>query len=70
MAKSATDSLTYENLMDRLDDEKKRLERELKKDYRRSRKYVRAHPEKGLTTAFVAGLITGIVLTKLFSGEK
>ena len=61
---------SYENMMDRLGEEKKKLQRELKKDYRKSRKYVRAHPEKGIATAFLTGLVTGVLLTKLFSGNK
>ncbi len=63
------EKLSYETMMDRLGEEKKKIQRELKKDYRKSRKFVRANPEKGMVTAFLTGLVTGIIITKLFPGK-
>lgn len=55
----------YNKIIDQLKIEKERAERELKHEYRNARRYVRANPEVGVGMAFVAGMLTGIILTKL-----
>ncbi len=59
------DPKVYERLIDRLKNERHKLERDLKKDYRNARRYVRAHPEEGLGMAVVGGFIVGYFLGKL-----
>ena len=54
-----------DELIDSLIDEKDRLERELKKEYRSARRYVRAHPEQGVGASFLGGLLIGFVIAKL-----
>ncbi len=53
---------TYEDVIDKLKDERDWLETELKHEYRNARRYVRANPERGLGIAAVAGLAIGIIL--------
>ena len=53
---------TYDDVIDKLKDERDWLETELKHEYRNARRYVRANPERGLGLALVAGLAVGILL--------
>lgn len=55
---------TYDVLLDRLRYERDGLERELKQEYRNARRYVRAHPERGVGVAFLAGLVLGALITR------
>lgn len=56
---------TYDEIIDKLKDERDWLEKELKHEYRNARRYVRANPERGLGLALVAGLAVGILLGRL-----
>lgn len=58
------DPQVYERLIDRLKDERQRLERDLKKDYRNARRYVRAHPEEGVGIAVLGGFVVGYLIGK------
>lgn len=53
---------TYEDVLDRLKDEKERLEVELRHEYRNARRYVRANPERGVGMALLTGVVVGILL--------
>jgi ElaB/YqjD/DUF883 family membrane-anchored ribosome-binding protein len=53
---------TYDDLIDRLKDERDWLERELKHEYRNARRFVRANPEQGVGIALVAGVVIGVLL--------
>lgn len=53
---------TYDDVIDKLKDERDWLETELKHEYRNARRYVRANPERGIGLALVAGLAVGILL--------
>jgi ElaB/YqjD/DUF883 family membrane-anchored ribosome-binding protein len=55
----------YEELIDRLKEEREELKGELNRDYREARRYVRSHPEEGVLIAFVGGIALGYVLGKL-----
>lgn len=55
----------YEELINRLKEEREELQKELNKDYREARSYVRSHPEEGVLYAFVGGMALGYVLGKL-----
>ena len=52
----------FDEVIDRLKDEKDRLEIELRHEYRNARRYVRANPERGLGIALAAGIVIGILL--------
>ena len=54
-----------DELIDTLTNEKDRIEREIKKDYRTARRYVRTHPEQGVGLSFIGGLLIGFVVAKL-----
>ncbi len=58
---------SYKEVMDRLNDEKKRLENELRQEYRTARKYVRSHPEEGVIYSFIGGVVVGVLLARIFS---
>ncbi|MEX0679985.1 MAG: hypothetical protein WD097_01270 [Balneolales bacterium] len=58
---------TYNDVIQKLNEEKDRLENELRHEYRIARKYVRSHPEEGVTYAFVGGVVIGILVAKIFS---
>ena len=53
---------TYDDLIDRLKDERDWLERELKHEYRNARRYVRSNPEQGVGIALIAGFMVGVLL--------
>lgn len=55
----------YEQLIDRLKEERAELKDELNKDYREARRYVRSHPEEGVLIGFLGGIALGYVLGKL-----
>lgn len=55
----------YEELSGKLREEKSRLEREMKHEYRNARRYVRANPEQGMGIAFASGIVIGLLLSKL-----
>ena len=52
----------YDDVIDRLKDERDWLEKELRHEYRNARRYVRANPERGVGVALLAGLAIGILL--------
>jgi ElaB/YqjD/DUF883 family membrane-anchored ribosome-binding protein len=53
---------TYDDVIDRIKDERDWIERELRHEYRNARRYVRANPERGVGVALLAGLVLGIIL--------
>lgn len=55
----------YENVINSLNDEREKLENEVRKEYRNARHYVRKHPEQGVGISFLGGLIIGFVVAKL-----
>lgn len=54
-----------DEVVERLKSERVRLERELRQEYRKARRYVRAHPEEGVALAFLGGVCIGLLLSKL-----
>jgi ElaB/YqjD/DUF883 family membrane-anchored ribosome-binding protein len=64
-AENVVDRKTYEDAIARLTSEKDRLERELKKEYRSARRYVRTNPEQGIGASLVGGLLIGFIVAKL-----
>jgi ElaB/YqjD/DUF883 family membrane-anchored ribosome-binding protein len=55
----------YDKIVNSLNDEREKLEHELRKEYRNARHYVRKHPEQGVGISFLGGLIIGFVVAKL-----
>ncbi len=53
---------TYDDVIDRIQDEREWIERELRHEYRNARRYVRANPERGVGIALLAGVVLGILL--------
>lgn len=65
--RKAVEAALYDRLIQRLNEEKGRLERDIKHEYRSARRYVRANPEEGITIAFVGGMAAGLIISKLLS---
>lgn len=57
----------HRDIIEKLNEEKERLENEIRQEYRNARKYVRSHPEEALVYAFIGGVAAGLVLAKIFS---
>lgn len=55
----------YEELIDRLEEVQEGLQKELNREYREARGYVRKHPEEGVLISFVGGIALGYILGKL-----
>ncbi len=55
----------YESLIDRLDNERKSIRRELDRDYQEARRYVRSNPEEGVLFSLIGGLAIGFLLGRL-----
>src|SRR5690625_7839469 len=51
---------SYNNLVKRLQDEGKKLQGEMQKEYKSARKYVKKNPETGDGIALASGLIVGL----------
>ncbi|GEM_PF-6474649 len=64
-AEIAFDKKTYEDTISKLSDERDRLERDLKKEYRNARRYVRSNPEQGVGISLLGGFVIGFVVAKL-----
>lgn len=60
------DKKIYEDTIQNLKDEKDRLERELRKDYRTARRYVRSNPEQGIGISLLGGFVIGFIVSRLF----
>ncbi|AXJ01385.1 Membrane-anchored ribosome-binding protein, ElaB/YqjD/DUF883 family [Cyclonatronum proteinivorum] len=63
---SVLDKTGYDEKIKALSDEKERLERELYKEYRNARRYVRTNPEQGVGFAVLGGVVLGFLVAKLF----
>ncbi len=55
------------DIIEKLYEEKERLENEIRQEYRNARKYIRSHPEEGLAYSFLGGIVCGLILAKIFS---
>jgi len=64
-ATQGVDTEKLADLLEQLKNERDKLRIELKQEYRKARRYVRAHPEEGVLLAFVSGICAGIILSKL-----
>jgi len=55
----------YEELIDRLKEEREELRNEMDSEYKEARRYVRSHPEEGVLFAFVGGIALGYLFGKI-----
>ena len=55
----------YEKLLDRLDKERHNIRKELDRDYKEARRYVRSNPEEGVLLGLVGGLAIGLLIGRL-----
>lgn len=55
----------YNKAIKRLAEEREHLRKELDRDYREARRYVRSHPEEGVLLGFVGGIAVGFLLGKI-----
>lgn len=58
---------SYRDIIEKLHEEKERLENDIRQEYRNARKYVRSHPEEGLAYAFLGGVLAWFILAKMLS---
>lgn len=54
----------YDRIIHNLRQEKNRIERDVRKEYRNAKKYVRSNPERSIGLSFAAGLFMGALLTR------
>ena len=62
---SAENLKAYNKLIDKLQNERERLQSEIRRDYKEGRRYVRSHPEEGVLIGFVGGIALGVILGRL-----
>ena len=55
----------YEKLIDRLDRERHNIRKELDRDYKEARRYVRSNPEEGVLLGILGGLAIGFLFGRL-----
>ncbi len=56
----------YSQILSNLDQEKVKIQNEIRREFRSARRYVRANPEVGVGAAFAGGILAGLLLTTLF----
>lgn len=57
----------YEDVVLKLQNERDRLQKDLRKEYKNARKYVKKNPELSVGSALAGGLLAGIVISKLLN---
>ncbi len=57
----------YNDVIDRLQNERNRITKEIRGEYKQARKYVKKNPETGLGVALAGGLLVGFVIAKLIN---
>ncbi|MEX2632965.1 MAG: hypothetical protein WD267_02950 [Balneolales bacterium] len=61
------ESAVYDKVLEKLNIEKERLEKEIRNEFDNARKYVKSNPEEGVAYAFAGGIIIGFVVAKILS---
>ena len=57
----------YNDVIHKLKDERDRITKDIRGEYKQARKYVKKNPETGIGIALAGGLLVGFVLAKLFN---
>lgn len=55
----------YDRIIANLRQEKDRIERDVRKEYRNARKYVRSNPERSIGLSFATGVVMGVLLSRI-----
>ena len=55
----------YTQVLDTLENERDRIQNELRREFRTARRYVRANPEIGVGAAFAGGILAGVLLSAM-----
>ena len=55
---------TYSDAIDKLKREKNRIEKEIRKETRNARRFVRSNPEKTVGYTFLGGLVLGLLISR------
>lgn len=55
----------YNKLIDRLHNEREKLQDEITREYKEGRRYVRSHPEEGVLIGLLGGIAIGVILGRL-----
>lgn len=56
----------YSQILSSLDQEKEKIQNEIRREFRTARRYVRANPEVGVGAAFAGGIIVGVLFSTIF----
>lgn len=57
----------YNDILDKLKDERDKIQKEIRNEYKSAKKYVKKNPETGVGIAMAGGVLVGLVLSKLFN---
>ena len=57
----------FDEIISQLRAKKSELETELRHEYRKARRYVRANPEQGVAGAFIGGMCVGLLVSKILN---
>lgn len=60
-------SKAYGDVLNKLQDERNKLQKELRSEYKTAKKYVKKNPESGVGIALAGGVLLGIVIGKLIN---
>lgn len=60
-------SKAYSDVLNKLQDERNKLQKELRSEYKTAKKYVKKNPESGVGIALAGGVLLGIVIGKLIN---
>lgn len=60
-------SKAYGDVLNKLQDERSKLQKELRNEYKTAKKYVKKNPESGVGIALAGGVLLGIVIGKLIN---
>lgn len=60
-------SKAYGDALNKLQDERNKLQKELRSEYKTAKKYVKKNPESGVGIALAGGVLLGIVIGKLIN---
>lgn len=60
-------SKAYGEVLDRLNAEREKIEKDIRNEYKNARKYVSKNPETGVGLALAGGLLMGLIISKLIN---
>lgn len=57
----------YSQILSNLENEREKIQAEIRREFRTARRYVRANPEIGLGAAFTGGILAGMLIATMFN---